>query len=84
MKKYTGVSLREVEQLIQESGDHDCVYDCVDGTLIDNILFYSVRHDKFVAAMETAINEWSSVYTLYVGDMKEVETKWDDLFIPLF
>lgn len=47
------------------------------GCLLDNF-FYSTG-DWGVLAIETALNCWSSTYTVYVGTYDECLEKWESL-----
>ena len=72
------VSYSELNEFIcKHEGTSICMEDCIEGCLIDNLLFW-VNH-RLVIAKETYKNCWCSVYTITYGDNSAIWDLWDEL-----
>ena len=56
----------------------DYVADILEGSLIDNLLFYC-GENVMLAAVETYQNCWTSLYRVFIGNEDEVYELWDEL-----
>ena len=53
--------------------------DCIEGCLIDNLLFYNCETQIYYMCLEYPLNCWSSCYQVRYGTEEEVYEVWDKL-----
>lgn len=56
----------------------ECV-ECIDGTLLENLLFYDSELEIYYMCVEYAKNEWTSCYKVYAGKCIEIYNEWEKL-----
>lgn len=61
------LGLCTVEVVEKISNNSDCI-DCVEGCLLDSLLFYNPVHMKYFMCLEHAENEWTSCYHVYAEE----------------
>lgn len=71
------LSEKEVLKIMEYN---DCI-EYIEGTLLDNFIFYNRRLEKYFLCVEHALNEWSSCYRVYSedGNGTSIFDKWDKL-----
>lgn len=53
--------------------------DCIEGCLLDSLLFYDCKTEKYYMCLEHYQNSWSSCYEVYYGTEEEIYQKWDKI-----
>lgn len=61
--------------------EFDWIVDSLEGVLIDNLLVITDDNEA-VIFKEYALNCWSSVYQMIIGDRASVEDYWYEHFVP--
>lgn len=66
---------------IQKFQDEDNInlIDCIEGCLIDNLLFYDTKTNLYYLCIEYEQNEWASSYQVCCGIESIIYDKWNQL-----